>query len=122
VDTITSNTTRPAGILPFGLGAKIAFAPNTGTNANASSNDAGSVPTSEEGSSAEQYQINASPIEGLSLTGSYFVKNNPQSLRKYKYEAGGISAKYAVGPVTLGYGQFKVQPSILKLLWRSNLL
>jgi len=102
----------PAGILPLGISAKVAYAPSTGANQNASSDAAGTVPSAEDGDSAAQYQINAAPIDGLSLTASYFVKNSPAVGRKYKYEAGGASAKYAMGPVTLGYGQFKVQPSI----------
>ena len=104
----------PAGILPFGLGAKVAYAPNTGANANASSNAAGTSNSAEDGSSAVQYQINAAPIDGLSVTASYFEKQNMSSDYKYGYEAGGASAKYAVGPVTLGYGKFYVQPAIAK--------
>jgi len=104
----------PAGILPFGISAKVAYAPNTGANANASSDAAGTVPSAEDGSSAVQYQVNATPLDGLSVTASYFEKQNAQSIYKYGYEAGGASAKYAVGPVTIGYGKFYVQPAIAK--------
>jgi len=104
----------PAGILPFGLGAKIAYAPNTGADANASSDAAGTLGNREDGTSAIQYQVNAAPIDGLSVTASYFEKQNMPSSYKYGYEAGGASAKYAVGPVTLGYGKFYVQPAIEK--------
>jgi len=102
----------PAGILPFGISAKVAYAPNTGGDANASSDAAGTVPNAEDGSSAVQYQVNATPLDGLSVTASYFEKENTQSIYKYGYEAGGASAKYAVGPVTIGYGKFYVQPAI----------
>ena len=104
----------PAGLLPFGVTAKLAYAPNMGADANASSDAAGSVGNPEDGTSASQYQVNDTPIDGLSVTASYFTKNSPMSERKYKYEAGGASAKYSMGPVTIGYGEFRVQPSYLK--------
>ena len=104
----------PAGILPFGIGAKVAFAPSTGSGENASSDATGAAATAEDGDGAVQYQINAAPIDGLSVTASYFEKKKPQSTRKVKYESGGASAKYSMGPVTVGYGKFYVQPSYLK--------
>ena len=104
----------PAGILPFGLSAKVAYAPNTGGSANNSSDAAGTSGNREDGTSATQYQINAAPIDGLSVTASYFKKNDMTSEYRYGYEAGGGSAKYAIGPITLGYGKFYVQPANLK--------
>lgn len=102
----------PAGILPFGIAAKIAYAPNTGADANASSDASGTLSSIEDGDSATQYQVTATPIDGLSVSASYFEKNNMRAIYKYGYEAGGASAKYAVGPVTIGYGKFYVQPAV----------
>jgi len=104
----------PADILPFGISAKVAYAPNTGANANASSDASGSLPNIEDGRSATQYQVNAAPIDGLAVTASYFKKNDMVTTYKYGYEAGGASAKYAIGPVTIGYGKFYVQPAVAK--------
>lgn len=104
----------PAGILPFGISAKLAFAPSTGSGENASAEASSDAAAAEDGDGAVQYQLSAAPIDGLTVSASYFEKKKPQSTRKVKYEAGGASAKYAVGPVTIGYGKFYVQPSYLK--------
>jgi hypothetical protein len=104
----------PADILPFGIGAKIAWAPTTATDQNASSDNAGDTKSVEDGHSAVQYQVNATPYEGLSVTASYIENQGYGNLYKQSYEAGGGSAKYAMGPVTIGYGKFLVAPAILK--------
>ena len=104
----------PAGILPFGLGAKVAWAPSSGTDQNASSDNAGDAKSAEDGHSVLQYQVNAAPIDGLSLTASYIENDGYGNLYKQAYEAGGGSAKYSFGPVTVGYGKFYVAPAILK--------
>jgi hypothetical protein len=104
----------PAGILPFGLGAKVAWAPTTGADQNASSDNAGDAQSEEDGDSAIQYQINASPIDGLSLTASYIENSGYSTNYKQTYEAGGGSAKYTMGPITIGYGKFYIAPSVKK--------
>ena len=104
----------PSGVLPFGIGAKVAFAPNTGANANASSDSAGTINSREDGDSAWQYQVTAAPIAGLSVSASYLEKDSDNADYKTQYESGGASAKYAVGPVTIGYGKFYVQPAVTK--------
>ena len=102
----------PAGLLPLGITGKVAYAPTTGAAVN-SADAAGTLPSAEDGTTAVQYQVNATPIDGLSISASYFEKQDTPSIYKYGYEAGGASAKYAVGPVTIGYGKFYVQPAIL---------
>lgn len=104
----------PAGILPFGLAAKVAWAPSSATDKNASSDNAGDAKSAEDGHSARQYQISAAPIDGLSITASYLENDGYSSTYKQSYENGGVSAKYSVGPVTVGYGKFHVAPAILK--------
>jgi hypothetical protein len=104
----------PAGILPFGISAKVALAPTTGADANASSDNAGDAQSEEDGDKAIQYQLSAAPIDGLSVTASYIENSGYSSNYKQTYEAGGASAKYTVGPVTIGYGKFYVAPSIKK--------
>ena len=61
-----------------------------------------------------QYQVNATPVDGLSVTASYIENDGYGTDYKQTYEAGGVSAKYSVGPVTIGYGKFYVAPAILK--------
>jgi hypothetical protein len=104
----------PAGILPLGLGVKIAYAPNGGTNANASSNAAGTVPAGSGANTVEQIQVNAAPIDGLTLSASYIEKkdNGSKVSAVQSYEAGGASGKFAYGPVSVGIGKFYVAPSL----------
>ena len=61
-----------------------------------------------------QYQVNATPVDGLSVTASYIENDGYGTDYKQTYEAGGVSAKYSVGPVTIGYGKFLVAPAITK--------
>ena len=104
----------PAGILPFGIGAKVAYAPSSAADQNASSDNAGDTKSAEDGHSVLQYQVNATPVDGLSVTASYIENDGYGTDYKQTYEAGGVSAKYSVGPVTIGYGKFLVAPAITK--------
>jgi len=100
----------PAGLLPFGIAAKVAVAPNAVVNANASSHATG-VANDGNGDQANEYQITAAPIDGLSIGGSYFSLDGETGLQQ-GYEAGSVTAKYAFGPVTVGYGQTRVALNI----------
>ena len=105
----------PAGILPFGLAAKVEWAPSTGADANASSDNAGDAKSAEDGHSARQYQVSAAPIDGLSISASYMENDGYNITYKQTYEAGGVSAKYSFGPVTVGYSKFAIAPAIRKV-------
>jgi hypothetical protein len=106
----------PAGILPFGLGAKVAWAPSSATDQNASSDNAGDTKAAADGHSVLQYQVNATPVDGLSVSASYIENDGYGTDYKQTYEAGGVSAKYSAGPVTIGYGKFLVAPAITRAL------
>jgi len=100
----------PAGLLPFGIAAKVAFAPNAVVNANASSHATG-VANDGAGDQANEYQITASPIDGLSIGVSYFNLDGEKGIQQ-GYESGSATAKYAFGPVTVGYGITKAALNI----------
>ena len=100
----------PAGLLPFGIAAKVAVAPNAVVNANASSHATG-TDNNGAGDQANEYQITAAPIDGLSIGASYFNKDGENGIQQ-GYEAGSVTAKYAFGPVTVGYGITKVALNI----------
>ena len=110
----------PAGLLPFGIAAKVAYAPGLdGTNNSA--NDGGGTTTTNGGTtlafgttntntpsmghSATEYQVTAAPIDGLTIGASYmtFDGEATSSTLKQDAESGAIYAKYAVGPVKIGY-------------------
>ena len=103
----------PAGLLPFDIAAKFAYAPNTGANANASSHAVGSLPSTEDGNTAMQGQVTMAPIDGLSVSLSYMEKEGESGASKVQdYQAGGGAIKYSWGPVTAGYGKFYVAPAL----------
>jgi hypothetical protein len=96
----------PAGLLPFGIAAKVAYSPSSDTGKN-SGNSAGSENSASDGQNVKQYQLTAAPIDGLSLGASYLEKTGESGVRPY--EAGGVYAKYTMGAFTLGVGKFGVQ-------------
>ena len=100
----------PAGLLPFGIAAKVAVSPNAVINANASSHATGVV-NDGIGDQANEYQITAAPIDGLSIGASYFNLDGEFGAQQ-SYESGSVTAKYAFGPVTVGYGITKVALNI----------
>jgi hypothetical protein len=103
----------PAGLLPFDIAAKFAYAPNTGANANASSHAVGALPANEDGNTALQAQVTMAPLDGLSLSLSYMEKDGESGASKIQdYMAGGGGIKYSWGPVTAGYGKFYVAPAL----------
>ena len=69
----------PADLLPFGISAKIAYAPDLSDVApGASGNNSGAVSTQSTtfvGENATEYQVKASPIDGLTIGASYFERD-----------------------------------------------
>jgi hypothetical protein len=100
----------PAGLLPLGISAKVAVAPNAVVSQNASSNARGAE-NGGAGDQANEYQITAAPIDGLTIGASYFQLDG-EAGTKQGYQSGSIVAKYAFGPVTVGYGQTKIAPNL----------
>ena len=95
--------------LPFGTTASIAHgnqkADGQSSNAQATSGD-----------SATFYSLVTNPIDGLTLSGSYYDKNNyangTDDAGDQNEEGGAYGAKYAYGNVTIGYGKsFKAPES-----------
>jgi len=102
----------PAGVLPFGIGAKVAVSPNAGGNvSDTASGNAGGTIDAGTGDRATEYQITAAPIDGLSLAASYFNLDG-ESGNKQGYESGSYAAKYSAGPVTIGYGKTLVAENV----------
>ena len=126
----------PAGLLPFGIALKVAYAPDTTSADNSSVNAAGSVATgtftalparnsatgtgtglsqgSNIGRSMTSYQVTAAPIEGLTVGASYsdFDGVSAATGVAQQPESGSWFAKYAVGPATIAYGKAYIAPAI----------
>jgi len=105
----------PSGLLPYGTSIKVAYAPNTTPSDNSSSNAAGGAsPADVDGTSAKQILVETAPLDGLNLAASYFVREDAPIAQRNNYETYSASAKYAYGPVSVGYNQTHVVPSVTK--------
>ena len=101
----------PADLLPFGISAKIAYAPDlSDVAAGASGDNSGAVSTTSTsfvGENATEYQVKASPIDGLTVGASYFERDQQggATKRDQDAESGAYYFTYANGPVSIGYSQ-----------------
>ena len=101
----------PAGLLPFGVTAKVGYAPNLSDVEGASAKNKGVVETAAVGGSLTQYRIDASPVEGLTVGADYAKANDTLLGTKYAQESASAYAKYAAGPVTIGFSRTGNQPT-----------
>ena len=111
----------PAGVLPFGITAKAGYAPNLNAADGASAKEGNAVEgntsasgistATQVGKDASMYQLTATPIDGLTVGVDYFTANG-STATKQKYEAGNAFAKYAMGPVVIGYGVTRIAPNV----------
>jgi hypothetical protein len=109
----------PAGLLPLGISAKIAYAPgldgtnNSGNSAGVASN---TLVDTNTGSSATEYQVKAAPMDGLAIGASYISFEDAGSqvsgAVQQEPESGAVYGTYAFGPTTVGYSR----------AWRAELL
>jgi hypothetical protein len=110
----------PSGLLPFGIAAKIAYVPNTAAGQGSSTKEGNTIEntlnadgvtdTAGIGTDASMYQITAAPIDGLSVGASYF-RADGSTATSQQAEGGSAFAKYAMGPVVIGYAQDLIAPS-----------
>jgi len=99
----------PAGLLPFGIAAKVGYVPNLSNSADSQDFKAeGTQETTLLGTDASHFQITAAPIDGLTVGGDYFQTDGGSY--KQTPTAGNVFAKYTMGPVTVGIhrGQYDV--------------
>ena len=110
----------PADMLPFGITAKIGYAPSglataandytaTGaTNNRLATTDtasAGGITLHPGGSSVSHYQVKAAPIDGLNIGADYFEASGVLGSTDQAPESGAYFATYAFGPATIGYSK-----------------
>lgn len=117
----------PAGLLPFGISAKIGYAmssdagPNDFKGAGSSvdpfngsewkataATGAGTRTTAPVYANVTQYTVSAAPIDGLALSVDYTDFSHPESANMA--EEGHIAAKYTIGSVTIGAGKGYISP------------
>jgi hypothetical protein len=93
----------PADILPLGMTFKAGMTPGgAGGSANASSHAVNGDVTGE----MKQYAVTMAPIDGLTLSASYYdfgEMGNKDG--RQKAEGGSYAANYSLGSVSVGYGE-----------------
>lgn len=99
----------PAGMLPFGIVAKVGYAPNADTTIG-DSNALGAQTVEAAGvfKTVTAYQVTAAPIDGLSVGANYLTTGQSGvagTKDQAKLESGAAYIKYDIGSVGLGYSK-----------------
>ena len=93
----------PADVLPLGMTFKAGMTPGgAGGSANASVHSVNGDVTGE----MKQYAVTMAPIDGLTLSASYYdfgEMGNKDG--RQKQEGGSYAANYSIGQVSIGYGE-----------------
>ena len=93
----------PADVLPFGMGVKVGFAPNTNSGDSNSYKDSGGVTTQgADGDTAAQIQVTAAPIDGLKVGADYIEYDNESGLQQQGKMGGNAYLQYAMGNIKVG--------------------
>ena len=110
----------PADMLPFGITAKIGYAPSglstaandyqkTGATNNrlatVDTASAGGISLHPGGSSVSHYQVKAAPIDGLNIGADYVEFSGVLGSTEQAPESGAYFATYAYGPAVIGYSK-----------------
>ena len=94
----------PADILPFGLGAKVGYAPNTSDGDSNDFKNAGVQNTAGlDGDDLIQYQVTAAPIDGLKLGADYASFEGETGTSDQEQSGANWYAQYAYGNFKVGY-------------------
>ena len=110
----------PADMLPFGITAKIGYAPSglataandftdTGTTNNrlatTDTASAGGITLHAGGSSVSHYQVKAAPIDGLTIGADYVEFSGVLGSTEQAPESGSYFATYSFGPAVIGFSE-----------------
>jgi len=102
----------PADLLPFGITAKVGFAPNLSDGDNNSFKNEGPIQTASlKGDSAKHYTASAAPIDGLKIGADYFSTDDGTASAQ-DYGSGNYYAQYAMGNWKVGYNKGYVAPAL----------
>ena len=116
----------PAGLLPYGTVIKVGRSfGDTGINSYKSAGGAasdthtdqvvGSATANWTSSEVTQYQIETTPLDGLTIKADYMdVGSVAATANRYSPEEGHISAKYAYGNLSVGVGAGWLQNAVSK--------
>jgi outer membrane protein OmpU len=94
----------PADVLPFGIGAKVGYAPNTSDGDSNDFKNAGVENTAGvDGDALIQYQLSAAPIDGLKIGADYAAFEGETGASDQEQSGGNYYLQYAIGNFKVGY-------------------
>ena len=96
----------PADLLPYGITAKVGYAPNMTDGSGNSFKNSGPVnPQAITGNQMTGYNVGIAPMDGLKIGVDYHSVDGQTSTSKQEAESGNLGAQYAIGNFKLGYNK-----------------
>jgi len=96
----------PADLLPFGMSAKVGYAPDMSDgNGNSFQNTGGINPPANAGQTMTGITASMSPIDGLSIGADYHYTDGQLVTTVQDAESGNYYAQYAMGNFKVGYNK-----------------
>ena len=105
----------PADMLPFGLALKVGYVPDMNDTTLLSAKESNSNPGSQAtGRNLTMGSVSASPVDGLTIKGDVAQTSNETGVAASVEEgiSANVSAKYTMGPVSIGYVEGGYQPAV----------
>jgi hypothetical protein len=105
----------PADMLPFGLALKVGYVPDMNDTTMLSAKESNSNPGSQAtGRNLTMGSVSASPVDGLTISGDVAQTSNETGVAASVEEgiSANVSAKYTMGPVSIGYVEGGYQPAV----------
>ena len=102
----------PADLLPFGLGAKVGYAPNLQDGQGNDFKNKGPVQDGQlKGNNATHYQVTAAPLDGLKVGADYFSTEGGTATAQ-ESESGNYYVQYAFNNFKVGYNKGHYAPPL----------
>jgi len=96
----------PADLLPFGLTAKVGYAPNMADGQGNSFKNAGPINTETvSGNQMMGYSVGIAPMDGLKIAADFHDTDGATTTTKHQSESGNLGAQYAIGNFKVGYNK-----------------
>ena len=103
----------PAGLLPYGMTVKAAYAPNLASTQGSSAKADGTATTTASdniGDSAQAFRVDFVPQDGLKIGADYMTTKGGEAATRYNQASGGAYVQYKVGAYTIGVARAVNQP------------
>ena len=103
----------PADLLPFGMTAKVGYAPNMADGQGNSFKNSGPINApANTGQTMTGYAVTMAPVDGLSIGADYHHADGTLTTTVQDPESGNYYAQYAMGNFKIGYNKGYVAPGL----------